>query len=53
MAKIYLKLILAGRKNWNDVPPNYKAAVKNLLEEKAESGDSVAKEILKEVTKNV
>lgn len=52
MAKIYLKLIMAGRKNFDDVPSNYKAAVKNLLVEKAESGNAVAKEILKGVTKN-
>ena len=52
MAKIYLKLILAGRKTFGDVPSNYSAAVQNLLVEKAENGDSVAKKILKEMMKD-
>ena len=52
MAKIYLKLILAGRKTFDEVPANYKAAVKNLLKEKAERGDAVAKKILEGVIEN-
>lgn len=52
MAKIYLKLILAGRKNFDEVPADYKTAVENLLREKAARGDAVAKQILEEVTKN-
>ena len=32
IAKIYVKLILAGRKTFEEVPQNYKAAVKTLLE---------------------
>lgn len=34
IAKLYAKLILAGRKTFEEVPENYKAAVKTLLEEK-------------------
>ena len=40
-AKLYLKLILAGRKTFDEVPQNYKAAVKTLLEEKSKNGDKI------------
>lgn len=48
MAKIFLKLILAGRKKFSDVPANYQAAVKNLLVEKMNGGDLDAKKIFDE-----
>ena len=46
LSKFYVKLILAGRKSFNEVPANYKVEVKNLLEEKAAKGDFDAKKIL-------
>lgn len=39
IAKLYLKLILAGRKNFDEVPEEYQAAVKKLLEERGVSYD--------------
>lgn len=44
MAKLYLKLLLARRKNFEEVPEIYRAEIKNLLAEKIKSGDSVAME---------
>ena len=44
MAKIYLKLILAGRITFDEVPENYKAAVQNLLQERTKQNrEGVAK----------
>lgn len=48
MSKLYLKLILAGRKTFDEVPTNYQAEVKNLLIEKVNSGDSTAKKYFEE-----
>lgn len=48
MAKLYAKLILAGRKSFADVPDGYKNAVKIFLEEKVLSGEK-SQEWLKEI----
>lgn len=42
MPKLYLKLILAGRLTFSDVPHKYQPAVKSLIVEKVNSGDSTA-----------
>ena len=39
IAKLYFKLILAGRKTFDEVPKEYSAAVKKLLEERGVSYD--------------
>lgn len=52
MAKMHVKLILAGREKFADVPTNYQAAVKTLLEEKAAGGDRTAQDILKAIGQN-
>ena len=46
MAKMYLKLILAGRKSFQDVPEKYQTEVKKLLAEKVKNGNLTAKKIL-------
>ena len=46
MAKLYLKLILARRKTFADVPSQYQAAVKKLIAEAAANGDILAQELL-------
>ena len=53
MAKMYLKLILAGRITFSEVPANYQDEVKNLISQKALSGNLTAVKIWKELTSNV
>ena len=45
MAKLYLKLILAKRKNFEDVPKIYFDEVKKLIIEEFKSGNLIAREI--------
>ena len=53
IAKMYVKLILAGRKNFADVPSNYKVTVKNLIDEKVKNGNLTAIKIWKEANFDV
>lgn len=51
MAKLFLKLIFAGRKTFEEVPEIYQAEVKNLILKKVAEGDLTAQKYFEKIFK--